>query len=349
MAEHNVVKPEKIVATAAGLLEQELILPNLFHKEGIDQFKGAKDDTINVVVPGVLPFREYAWRNDRSSGIVFDEYAERKISVTFGGNVYSAVKLTDEQKDFDIQDWGKLLTPQAKAVSRGLQRKAVTTLVGADYKVTVGHARNKLRAALIEARRVLNAFNVPDDQRILLVGSEFESAMLNDEKLTLAQNVGDARADSALSIATMGTLLGFRVVVDQTIPAGDAYAFVASGYIFASGAPSVPASVPFGATTSFEGIALRWVRDYDSEHMQDRSVVNTYQGFRTVEDVLVGWDDANNTEVVSADEHFVRGIRLSLDEDSVYPLSTGTTAQKELFTITGVGDTNAYPTAEAAS
>ena len=49
---------------------------------------------------------------------------------------------------------------------------------------------------------------------------------------------------------------------------------------------------------------LRWVRDYDSEFMQDRSVVNTYAGFRAVEDVLVGWDETNKVEVVStAPEH----------------------------------------------
>lgn len=44
--------------------------PNLFQKEGIDQFKGAENDTISVAVEGVLPFQEYAWRNDRSRPIV---------------------------------------------------------------------------------------------------------------------------------------------------------------------------------------------------------------------------------------------------------------------------------------
>lgn len=109
------------------MLEQELLIPNLFQEQGVDQFKGAENDTISMKVEGILPFHDYAWRNDRSNPIVFDENAERTIAVTFGGNVYSAVKLTDEQNDFDIDNWSKLLRPQSKAVARCLQRRPSTS------------------------------------------------------------------------------------------------------------------------------------------------------------------------------------------------------------------------------
>ncbi|NWF28243.1 hypothetical protein HW130_18545 [Streptomyces sp. PKU-EA00015] len=335
--QHQVVKPQKLVNAAVGMLEQELLIPNLFQKQGVDQFKGAENDTISMKVEGILPFHDYAWRNDRSSPIVFDEYAERTIAVTFGGNVYSAVKLTDEQNDFDIDNWSKLLRPQSKAVARGLQRRAVNLLTGQTYNVTIGNSQQNLRGALIEARRVLNAFHAPKEGRYLLVGTEFESALLNDDKLNLAQNVGDSEAESALRTASIGDRMGFRIVVDQTIPADTAYAFASSAFIFLSGAPSVPQSVPYGATTSFENIALRWVRDYDPLYMQDRSVVNTYAGFRSVTDVLVGWDNVNQKEIVSTGEHFVRGIKLTLDGSSNYPA-----AASELATITGVSDAKVW-------
>lgn len=336
-AQHQVVKPEKLVNTAVGMLEQELLIPNLFQKQGVDQFRGAADDTISVKVEGVLPFHDYAWRNDRSQAIQFDVYAERKIAVTFGGNVYSAVKLTDEQADFDITQWSTLLRPQVKAVARGMARRAVKLLTDQTYAVTVGNAEQNLRGALIEARRVLNGFNVPDGNRYLLVGTDFESALLNDDKLNLAQNVGDAEAQSALRTATIGQRMGFTIVVDQTIKSDEAFAFASSAFIFLSGAPYVPASVPFGATTSFEGLALRWIRDYDSEYMQDRSVVNTYVGFREVKDVLVGWNPTTEREVVSTGEHFVRGIKLKLDGSSDYPA-----AASELATITGISDAKVW-------
>ncbi|MFJ8583550.1 hypothetical protein ACIRD2_02680 [Streptomyces sp. NPDC093595] len=335
--QHQVVKPQKLVNAAVGMLEQELVIPNLFQKQGVDAFKGAENDTISMKVEGILPFHDYAWRNDRSAPIQFDEYSERTIAVTFGGNVYSAVKLTDEQNDFDIDNWAKLLRPQSKAIARGLQRRAVNTLTGQSYNVTIGNAGQNLRGALIEARRVLNAFHAPREGRYLLVGTEFESALLTDEKLNLAQNVGDSEAESALRTASIGERFGFRIVVDQTIPADSAYAFASSAFIFLSGAPSVPQSVPYGATTSFENIALRWVRDYDPLYMQDRSVVNTYAGFRSVTDILVGWDAANEKEIISTSEHFVRGIKLQLDGKSDYP-----EAASELAKITGVSDAKVW-------
>jgi hypothetical protein len=336
--EHNIVKPAKLVETALGFLEQELIVPRLFQKEGIDQFKGSENDTITIKVEGVLPHHTYGWRNDRTNPITFDAYAERTTTVAFQGNYYSAVKLTDEQNDFDIENWAKLLRPQARAVGRALQRGAVSTLTDQTYEVTIGNAEQDLRGALVEARRVLNAFNVPDQPRTLLVGSQFESALLNDDELNFASNVGDNQAESALTNATIGRRFGFTVVTDQTIGATDAYALVPSAFIFLSGAPSVPQSVPFGATDSFEGIALRWVRDYDPTYLQDRSVVNTYAGFRAVEDPLVYWDPTANgglgSEVVTASEYFVRAVKLTLDGSSNYPAYTN-----EVAVATGVSDT----------
>ncbi|UZJ23710.1 hypothetical protein RHODO2019_10870 [Rhodococcus antarcticus] len=343
MAQHMIVKPEKLITTAVGMLEQELIVPNLFQKESVDAYKGAQDDTINVKVEGVLPFREYGWRNDRSAPIVFDELAERKIAVSFGGNVYNAVRVTDEQYDFDLASWAQLLRPQVKAVARGLSRRAVRTMVDQAYEVTIGNAQVNLRGALIEARRVLNKFQVPGEMRTLLVGSDFETALLSDDKLNLAQNVGDSAAESALRTATLGQRYGFNIVVDQTIPSDVAYAMVGSAFIFASGAPSVPQSVPFGATQSFEGVALRWIRDYDTATMQDRSVVNTYAGFREVKDLLVGWDETNQKEVISTSEHLVRAIKLTLDGSSDYPAATS-----DLAVITGISDASVWtPTARA--
>lgn len=336
--EHQLVKPEVLAATAVGMLAQELIVPRLFQRQAVTDFRGAENDTLSVPVEGLLPFHDYAWRNDRSNPIIFDEYKERKIAVTFGGNVYSAVKVTDEQYDFDLTSWAKLLNPQARAVGRGLQRRAVKTLVDRTYAVTIGNAEQNLRGALVEARKVLNRFNVPDGPRYLLVGSDFESALLNDEKLVLAQNVGDVEAVSALRTATIGQRAGFTVVVDQSIPADAAYAMVDSAFIFVTGAPSVPQSVPFGATASYEDIALRWVRDYDSAYMQDRSVVNTYAGFRAMDkDVLVGYDPATGNEFVGTEEHFVRAIKLTLDGSSNYP-----PASSELARISGVSDAKVF-------
>ena len=343
--EHLVVKPEKLVTQAVGMLEQELVIPRLFRREGIDAFRGAEDDTYNYKVEGVLPFRNYEWRSGSETSttpnvrqkVTFDQYSERKVPVSFGGNVYSAVRVTDEQMDMDLSGWGQLQRPQAKAIARGLNRRCVNVLQSAPYQVVIGNAQQKLRGALIEARRVLNAFNVPQSGRYLLVGSDFEAALLADEKIVLAQNSGDSVAESALREATLGRLSGFTIVSDTSIAPDAAYAFADSAFVLVTAAPVVPKSAPYGATISWEGYGMRWVMDYDSEYLQDRSILNTYAGTRYIDDVLVGWDNANNIERVSAGQHFVRGIKLLLDGSSNYPA-----AASELAQITGISDAKVW-------
>lgn len=331
---HTPVKPEKIAAAAAVALEEQLVIPATFQREGIDQYKGAKNDTINVKVKGILPFHEYGWRNNRANPVQFDEYSERTVQVSFGGDTYNAVKLTDEQADFDFESWTELMVTQTEGVGRGLEFGAVDTLIEAPYEVTLGGtvADRSLRATLIRARDVLNKFRVPAQGRTLLVGSDWESALLNDPELNLASNVGEAEAVSALREATIGRRFGFTIVASPDLPAGVAVAQSNGAFIFATGAPSVPGSVPFGATAAHKGVALRWIRDYSSEYLTDRSIVNTYKGFRHVVDPLLGRDGTTGQAFVSNDEYFVRAIKLDLaaTEDAL-PENGG-----ELASITGV-------------
>ncbi|MFJ1599710.1 hypothetical protein [Streptomyces sp. NPDC088261] len=65
--------------------------------------------------------------------------------------------------------------------------------------------------------------------------------------------------------------------------------------------------------------------------------MNTYNGFPSVTDILVGWDEAHEKEVISSQEHFVRGIELQLDGASNYPA-----AASELAKITGVSDAKVW-------
>lgn len=330
-AQHLNVKKQKIADAYVGVLQDNLLIPNLFRKHSVEEFKGALDDTVNVKVPGILPFHDYAWRSGKSdapgatpgtrASLVWDNYKERTIGVTFGGNVYQGVKVTDEQADFDLNKWSDLINHQTTAIARGLGRRAVDELVTADYEITIGGAAANLRGALIEARRVMNALKVPTQNRYMVVGSDFEALLLDNDKLSLAQNVGDNRAASVVTEASLGRLFGFTFIVDQTVPSDAAYAFDGSAFIFLNAAPSVPSSIKDGSTATYDGVSLRWIKDYDTEHFQDRSVVNTYAGFQTVTDVLSGWAGGlgGGQEVISGYEHFVRGVKISLGGTDVYP------------------------------
>lgn len=356
---HAIVKPEKIVAAGLGILDQDVTVPNLMQKEDFANYAGAKDGTLNIVVEGVLPFHDWAFRSGEKHAvgtspyqpgqapsptvrqkIEFDQYVERTETITLGGAVYSGVELTDEQMNYDFGTWtDKITTKQIQAIGKGLQRRAVDLVVDADYEVELGDlgsvvdSEGNIVGALkgvTEARRVLNRFGAPTEGRVLLVGTDFETALSEDPNVKFASVGGDATADTALREATLGRLKGFTVVTSNDIPAGEAYAFYRSAFVIASAAPAVPQSVKHGASQSYEGYALRWITDYSADYQVDRSVFMAYVGTRQVKD-LISWVDANGAMKVSESTHFVRGIKLSLDGVTEYPA-----AGSELAEATGI-------------
>lgn len=237
---HTIVKPEKLAATAVGLLERELVTPKLFTRKGVDDFKGAKDDTLNMKVPGVLPAHDFEWRNDRSQPIQVDQYSDRKIAISFGGNAYSAVELTDEQYEFDFGAWSDLLASQTRAVARKLEYAAIQELSTANYAVTLGAKAENLGKDIVEARRVLNRLNIPGNSRTLLVGSDIEAILQSDEQFNIASIVGDANASSALKDATIGRWKGFTIVRAEDLDPTEAYALTGSAFALLNAAPTSP-------------------------------------------------------------------------------------------------------------
>lgn len=330
---HGKVKPEKIAAVAAAALESNLVVPATFRREGIEQFKGAKGDAINVKVEGVLPFRTYGWRNNRSTAIQFDTYKERTVQVTFGDDIYSAVALTDEQSNMDFSGWELLVSKQTEAIGRGLEYKACDFLEDAPYEVQVQLDEADLRGSLVALRSVMNKLKVVGP-RTILCETDLEAALLNDDKLNLASNVGEAEAVSALREATIGRRYGFDFVVADEL-SGMSVAMVPSAFIFATGAPSVPQSVAWGATGSVNGVAVRLIRDYDADHTTDRSLVNAYQSFREVSDPLVARDDSTGQAFVTDANHFVRAVKVTVG--SGYTLELANT---ELEKVTGLTSTD---------
>lgn len=315
--EHAVIKPQKFVNTAIGVLNQELTTPLLFARESIDKFKGSEGDKLTFKYPGVLPWRTYAFRNDRTDPIIFDSITESVADLTVGDRIYSGVRITDEQVDFDEVTPQYLAPIQGKAIANGLNYKTSNFLSTTDFPVVIGNAEANLRMALLEARRVLNGLHAPQEGRTLVVGTDFEMALLLEKDLILAQNVGDSVADDALREATLGRLLGFRVVLDAGIEPDSAIAFAGNAFTLFTGAPYIPSSVPVGASANYNGFSLRWLRDYEMTRVMDRSLMDTYLGIAPVKDFLEKYNETNSLVERSADPHFVRAIGLTLGGTNV--------------------------------
>lgn len=321
------VKPAVLAQAAVSALHDQLAISNTVTKRSdMKTFFASAGDTISYRVKGTVPVRTYTARNDRSQPIITDQYAETVVSLTISADrPYSAIKMTDEQLDWDFQDgWGDLIDAQTSSIASYLEHGVLNQILKAPYERVIlvkndtqglsdAKAANQevFYNAVVEAKKALRLMRTPNDTLYCICGVDFEEQIIKSNRFLKDQGTGN----SALTTATLGTIAGVQFVSSTQIPADEAYLYASSGFLVFTGTPSIPKSVPFGASASAGGWALRWLQDYDVAYLTDRSVFDCYAGYSYVRDRLAVFDGSSR-EIVSADNYFVRGVKLALKASS---------------------------------
>lgn len=331
---HLKVKPEVLAGAAVEALTDKLAIANTVTKRNeIAKFFASAGDTITVKVKGTLPVRTYTPRNDRSQPIVTDVYSESTQTVTLAvDRPYSAVKLTDEQRDWDFDGgWGDIIDTQMDTVGQYIEHGVLNQIVNAPYEriIVAKDSTAQITAAkeigqdvfynlVVEAKKALRLMRTPSEQLVCIVGVDFEEALLKSNRLVK----DEGRGDDALTSSTLGTIAGVKFVSSTHIPAAEAFMYAPSGFIAFTGVPSIPKSVPFGATASANGWAVRHLLDYDSGYLTDRSVVDTYAGYSYTKDNIAVFNGESQA-VISDERYFVRGVRLGLSDSGLTEKAPG--------------------------
>jgi hypothetical protein len=283
------LKAQRIAAAALGLLEREIVLPALVWKDAGGSFAGAQGDTISIRVPARTTARSRPLRGTRPSAsegdgiITMDTLTETKVDVTLDEALYSAIPITDEELTLDITSFGaQILAPQVRAVAEGLENKLAAQMVGAAYATTLALDTSDPYKTLVDARVQLNKDNIPMNDRTCVVGADLEGIFLKSEHLAMADKAGD---NTALRDAAIGRVAGFGpVYVSNALPPNVGFVFHRTAYVLSTQAPVVPDGASYGRSQSYQGLALRWLRDYDFRSVQDRSLVDVYAGTNIIAD-----------------------------------------------------------------
>ncbi|GGM39515.1 hypothetical protein GCM10012275_07990 [Longimycelium tulufanense] len=319
-AENGLLKQDaKLAATALSLLERRLILPGLFDRHAEGEFRGALGDTINVKRPSKLKAKRRALRAtgtfERS---VLNEWS---IPVRLADNVYSAINLPDEMLTLDVESFAtQVIDPQIRAIAEDYE-DMVATKMEASFgdggtldlsKVTDDEAKAALiRRHLTSLRKALNAENVPTAGRYAVLGGEIERILLTDPHLTKVDESGSA---SALREAVIGRLYGFTLLSSNAVPENAFYSFHGSALQLVSMAPANPQGATYSTSLSANGVALRYIRDYDFEQATDRSLINVYTGIGEVKDIPAKEDVSGITDpaVLLSKATQVRGLKTTV-------------------------------------
>ena len=345
---HLRVKPQMLVEAGLEALTDKLVIANTVTKRtSFEPFFGAAGDTISQRVKGTLPVREYAPRNDRSQPIVTDTYSETVVSMTISASrPYSAVKLTDEQKDWDFAGgWGDITSAQIDALGNYLEHGVLTQILSAPYELIVKVQdatsfkaddkrvnQDRFFNAVVDVTAGMKKMRSPGDTYFAICGVDFATELRKSQKLILATG----RGDGALASAEIGTIAGVTFVESTHIKSDEAYVYAKSGFLVYTATASIPQSVPFGSRASANGWALRWLMDYDTAYLTDRSVYDCFSGYAFVKDYVKVFDGQAN-EIISPEQYFVRGARLVLDSSAVAAKKPG-----DGKTDTPGGDANSF-------
>jgi hypothetical protein len=306
-------KPEKIVDFFLAMVGRELLGPDLITRVSEDFFKGAQNDTVSMRIGNLRAVaRDYEFRT-RTAPIVLDDIeGGDTIPITLDRHVYSATGLTDEHLTLDNLEFATdVLVPQVEAVVGNYESKVVAAFRAAQVKHTVTSTLEEdPHLVATEARRLMNSEKVaPYSGRIFLVGSDVEAAWLTSDRLSNADNIGNV--SDAVRDAVIGRLAGAPVVVHPELNPSEAYYFHKSSFVMGSVAPVAPRGAVVSAKTSRNGYAARWLMDYDSAYLRDRSVVSSFIGINEILDERVGGDGADKGDIV-ADPDNVRIVKLTL-------------------------------------
>lgn len=281
---NTILKAEQILSAGLGVLERDVVLPGIIASDASQHFSGRspKNDTVSIRVNGRTVAKDKPWR-DKTAAIQISDLNEFKVDVKLDQHPYNAIELTDEELSLDIDEFTEqVVVPQTRSVAERLEDKIAAKIRGANYESTSEIAINgDFYKAAVGARKVLNDYHVPASDRVFLVGTAVEAEILLSEQFRRADQAGDS---NALRNATIGNVAGSSIVVCNSLDAYEGYAFHKSAFQAVYRVPATPLGGVDTASGSYAGIAMRWVRDYDSTHMVNRSVFDTFFGINVVED-----------------------------------------------------------------
>jgi hypothetical protein len=281
--------PEVVSKLMIGALVQDLVLPRLVNRSAEADFGGGSGTVVNVRTPPTVTgggARTYTQTlRDAATPIVLDRINEATIPVTIGPMLYKGAPITDEDFTFELTDFTtQVVDPLAQPVGIGAEAVLATEINSfvASTTITPAADGSDLHDAILEARMTLNKRNVPQTGRILVVSPEIDMLLLQDPQNRLVR-YSDSGSSEALRNATIGRLYGMEVVTSNELTALSLVIMTKDAFTFVMRAPSVPSGCPFGASISYQGLALRFIRDYDSAFMQDRAIVSTFAGAETLD------------------------------------------------------------------
>lgn len=285
--------PNEIIETAIQLLQRKIVLPRLVWRDGLGDWKGRLNDTVSIRILDPVASHQNTLRATGSGrDLTYSDLTETTIDVKIDRRPYNIVRLTDEEETLDIENFAtQVLARQVNSIGLRLEDNVASLITGAPY-LTANQfvaAPNDIYAQIVHADTALNEAEIPEEGRILVVGSRVEEALRLDDRLIRVDSQGSF-AEDALQRARLGQIAGYTIIKSHALPKGAAFLYHPTAFAVVSRPPRAPyAGAPaVGAVAADGGFALRWIGDWDLDAQTDRSLIDCFYGDEVIQDPSKG-------------------------------------------------------------
>lgn len=270
---HNFVNPDQVVGTAIALVRDDLVLAQTVNRDFEAEYGGGRGSSVNVRVPATLTARTRAL--GATTAITADELTEDTVAVALDEEAYSAVDVTDAVMTLNIQDFARqVLAPQTTALVEHVENKVAAEMSGLAEDVTIDWNASAPAKTFTAVRAKLRKLGIPAAGLYAACGVDVYAALLDSGVLDMPQT----GSNDALLNAEVRRLRGFNVFESNRLADDDIVFYHRDAFTLAVRAPLIPQGAAFGKSLAENGFALRWIKDYNSSTLQDRSVVSTFLG-----------------------------------------------------------------------
>ncbi|GAA4981260.1 P22 phage major capsid protein family protein [Actinopolymorpha pittospori] len=279
--------PAQVASVALALVRGDLVLARTVNRDYEAGFGGGRGTVVNVRKPATLNARKRSI--GAGTAIQTDSISESTVAVTMTDMIYSAVDLTDEDLSLNLEDFGRqVLAPQVTAVAEEVEDTVVAAfqaLAESAVAVAGSYSATNPTAQFVTLRQILRDRKVPATNLTAAVGTGVYADLLNSGAL---KGYDQSGSTDALRNAEVGKVHGFTIIESNRLAHDEIVAYHRDAFTLAIRAPRVPEGVSFGQSASGDGFAMRYIRDYDSSLLADRSVVSTFIGCQAMNMVEQG-------------------------------------------------------------
>ena len=307
---------------AARLVAEDAFLSALISRDGLNSLdsqpgKARTANTgrsVDIPVPTALVAHDRDI-DDKTTALLKDEITESFVTVTLGKRAYSNVWTSDGDRDLDLASFAdQILAPQAAAVVDKIEHEVSGALNGITLDTSIAWDAAHPEKTFTAIRKALRLRGVPQTGLQTVVGVNVYAALLDANLIVDASQSGSTEA---LREGNIGRLRGFNVVESTRVDDDEIVAFHRDAFTLVTRPNSVPAGASFGSTITHAGFSLRHIRDYDSQHTADYSLVDTMFGVATLPLFKITRDYTANSGAGSATVTQVAGgaaFRMSISD-----------------------------------